>query len=70
MSANAPGVNPALVPLLPKISDARLSRRSVFAALSATPEKTRTQAPPRGSFIDFVAAKQREVSQKVSAKQK
>lgn len=70
MSVNTPGVTPSLSPRPPKISDARLSQRSVFAALSPASEKSQTPAPHRGSFIDFVAAKQREVSQKVTAKQK
>ncbi|CAF94586.1 unnamed protein product, partial [Tetraodon nigroviridis] len=37
---------------------------------SRASEKSQTQAPHRRSFIDFVAAKQREVSRKVTAKQK
>ena len=53
----------------------RCHRRGPDSALSS-PESKQTQhrgslrGPQRGNFIDFVAAKQREINQKVASKQK
>ena len=56
----------------------RCHRGGADSALSPEPEQTH-QGPPhrgslrgpqRGNFIDFVAAKQREINQKVASKQK
>lgn len=41
-----------------------------FAALFIGLERNQSRASQRGKFIDFVAAKQREVSKKVATKQK